>query len=170
MKTLLPRKPVDELYTVLGRAKQGKTERYRAFFRHLAAHPQEQLVHAEGERGMVMAVFTLPSYPLVFKLIRDRFDYPKLGERENVRNRYALVFRHDRVGRLIDAQEYRHLRFPRAQFETALLDELLADCAGSASQDGEDIVIHHCYVERRLRPHPDWPMQSRSGSAVNTLW
>ena len=152
LRTLLPGKPVDEIYTVLGRAKQGKTERYRQFFRHLAANPGEQLVHAEGERGMVMAVFTLPSYPLVFKLIRDRFDYPKLGERENVRNRYALVFRHDRVGRLIDAQEYRHLRFPRAQFEPSLLDELLTDCAASASAEGEDIVIHHCYVERRLRP------------------
>jgi isocitrate dehydrogenase kinase/phosphatase len=152
LRTLLPGKPVDEIYTVLGRAKQGKTERYRAFFRHLAAHPREQLVHAEGERGMVMAVLTLPSYPLVFKLIRDRFDYPKLGERADVRGRYALVFRHDRVGRLIDAQEYRHLRFPRAQFEASLLEELLADCAGSVSAEGEDLVIHHCYVERRLRP------------------
>ena len=152
LRTLLPGKPVDEIYTVLGRAKQGKTERYRQFFGHLAAHPDEQLVHADGERGMVMAVFTLPSYPLVFKLIRDRFDYPKLGERADVRSRYALVFRHDRVGRLIDAQEYRHLRFPRAQFEASLGDELLADCAGSVSAEGADIVIHHCYVERRLRP------------------
>lgn len=152
LRTLLPGKPVDEIYTVLGRAKQGKTERYRAFFGHLALNPGEQLVHADGERGMVMAVFTLPSYPLVFKLIRDRFDYPKLGERENVRRRYALVFRHDRVGRLIDAQEYRHLRFPRAQFEASLLEELLRDCAASVSAEGEDIVIHHCYVERRLRP------------------
>ena len=152
LRTLLPGKPVDEIYTVLGRAKQGKTERYRQFFGHLAAHPDEQLVHTDGERGMVMAVFTLPSYPLVFKLIRDRFDYPKLGERADVRSRYALVFRHDRVGRLIDAQEYRHLRFPRAQFEASLGDELLADCAGSVSAEGADIVIHHCYVERRLRP------------------
>ena len=35
LKTILPRKPVSELYTVLGRAKQGKTERYRELFRHL---------------------------------------------------------------------------------------------------------------------------------------
>jgi isocitrate dehydrogenase kinase/phosphatase len=69
-----------------------------------------------------------------------------------VQAKYALVFMHDRVGRLIDAQEYRHLRFPRAQFESELLDELLTQCAHSVSRDGEDIVIHHCYVERRLRP------------------
>jgi isocitrate dehydrogenase kinase/phosphatase len=152
LRTLLPGKPVDEIYTVLGRAKQGKTERYRHFFSHLAAHPGQQLVHAEGERGMVMAVFTLPSYPLVFKLIRDSFAWPKDIAREQVREKYQLVFKHDRVGRLIDAQEYRHLRFPRAQFAPALLAELLAECRLSVSADGEDIVIHHCYVERRLRP------------------
>ncbi len=152
LRTLLPGKPVDEIYTVLGRAKQGKTERYRHFFSHLAAHPQQQLVHAEGERGMVMAVFTLPSYPLVFKLIRDQFAFPKVSNREDVRNRYSLVFKHDRVGRLIDAQEYRHLRFPRAQFEPGLLQELLGECRESVSAEGQDIVVHHCYVERRLRP------------------
>ncbi len=152
LRTLLPGKPVAEIYTVLGRAKQGKTERYRHFFSHLAAHPQQRLQHADGERGMVMAVFTLPSYPLVFKLIRDRFAYPKDMAREAVRGKYQLVFKHDRVGRLIDAQEYRHLRFPRAQFTDVLLDELLAECRESVSADGDDIVVHHCYIERRLRP------------------
>jgi len=152
LRTLLPGKPLDEIYTVLGRAKQGKTERYRQFFRYLDAHPEEKLRHADGERGMVMAVFTLPGYPLVFKLIRDAFGYPKESTREDVRKKYSLVFHHDRVGRLIDAQEYRYLRFPRTQFEPALLDELLGECSRSVSCEGEDVVVHHCYVERRLRP------------------
>ncbi|MEO8159820.1 MAG: bifunctional isocitrate dehydrogenase kinase/phosphatase [Arenimonas sp.] len=152
LRTLLPGKPLDEIYTVLGRAKQGKTERYRHFFRHLQAHPGECLRAADGERGMVMAVFTLPSYPLVFKVIRDEFGFPKQSDREEVRGKYSLVFHHDRVGRLIDAQEYRHLRFPRVQFEPALLRELLDGCRLSVSAEGQDIVVHHCYVERRLRP------------------
>ena len=152
LRTLLPRKPVDELYTVLGRAKQGKTERYRHFFRHLAQHPEELFVHADGERGMVMAVFTLPSYPLVFKIIRDRFAAPKTMQRADVVAKYALVFQHDRVGRLVDAQEFRHLRFPRRQFARALLDELLETCPSSVRLDGDDLVLAHCYIERRLRP------------------
>ena len=152
LRTLLPHKPIDELYTVLGRAKQGKTERYRHFVRHLAADPDEAFVHAAGERGMVMAVFTLPSYPLVFKLIRDRFAYPKEVVREEVMAKYRLVFHHDRVGRLIDAQEFRFLRFPRQRFSPALLDEVLGECSLSAYLDGNDVVIAHCYVERRLRP------------------
>lgn len=152
LRTLLPGKPVDEIYTVLGRAKQGKTERYRHFFSYLGGHRDQQLIQAEGERGMVMAVFTLPEYPLVFKLIRDKFAYPKNIAREQVREKYQLVFRHDRVGRLIDAQEYRFLRFHRKQFSSMLLEELLNDCSESVSEDGDDIVVHHCYIERRLRP------------------
>jgi len=152
LRTLLPNKPVDEFYTMLGRAKQGKTERYRHFFRHLAAHPHENFEHAAGERGMVMLVFTLPSYPLVFKLIRDRFAYPKESVRDEVMEKYSLVFRHDRGGRLVDAQEFRWLRFPRTQFAPALLEELLGSCRETVSVDGDDLVIAHCYVERRLRP------------------
>ncbi len=152
LRTLLPFKPIDELYTVLGRAKQGKTERYRHFVRHLDSDPDEPFVHADGERGMVMAVFTLASYPLVFKLIRDKFAYPKEVVREEVVAKYRLVFHHDRVGRLIDAQEFRFLRFARQRFDAAVLKELLEECSQSAYLDGNDVVISHCYVERRLRP------------------
>ncbi len=152
LRTLLPSKPIDELYTVLGRAKQGKTERYRHFIRHLGQRSHEPFVHADGERGMVMAVFTLPSYPLVFKLIRDRFAFPKSIGRDEVRAKYDLVFLHDRVGRLVDAQEFRFLRFPRTQFAPAVRDELLAECSESVYADGEDLVLAHCYIERRLRP------------------
>jgi len=152
LRSLLPGKPIDEIYTVLGRAKQGKTERYRAFFRHFRDHPQEQLVHAEGTPGMVMAVFTLPSYPLVFKLIRDRFAWPKAMSRQQVEAKYALVFNLDRVGRLLDAQPYRHLRFPTARFAPKLLDELLAQCAQAVKIDGDEVEIALCYVQRRFRP------------------
>jgi len=152
LRTLLPNKPVDEFYTMLGRAKQGKTERYRHFYRHLQAHPQERFEHAAGERGMVMLVFTLPSYPLVFKLIRDRFAAPKESVRADVMQKYDLVFRHDRGGRLVDAQEFRWLRFPHTQFTPLLLEELLGGCSETVALDGDDLVIAHCYVERRLRP------------------
>jgi isocitrate dehydrogenase kinase/phosphatase len=151
LRTLLPRKPINEIYTVLGRAKQGKTERYRHFFRHFEAS-DEPLVHADGEKGLVMAVFTLPSYPLVFKIIRDRFAPSKLMTRQDVIDKYQLVFKHDRAGRLIDAQEFRFLRFPRARFSPELLEELFATCRSSVLEDGDDLIITHMYVERRLRP------------------
>jgi isocitrate dehydrogenase kinase/phosphatase len=151
LRTLLPRKPIDELYTVLGRAKQGKTERYRHFFRHLEAR-DDRFKLAEGEKGMVMAVFTLPSYPLVFKVIRDKFAPPKNIVRQDVLEKYQLVFKHDRAGRLVDAQEFRYLKFPRARFAPDALKELIDTCASSVIAEGDYIVLTHLYVERRIRP------------------
>lgn len=152
LKSILPSKPVAELYTVLGRVKQGKTERYQSFFTHLSTKAADELVEAEGKKGMVMLVFTLPSYPLVFKLIRDRFAPSKQVTRSDVLERYHLVFRHDRVGRLIDAQEFRELKLPLSSLSEALLSALESECARLVERQGEDLVIHHCYVERRVRP------------------
>lgn len=148
---IMPGKPVDEIYTVLGRAKQGKTERYRSLFRHLA-RSTDPFVHAEGIRGMVMIVFTLYSSELVFKVIRDRFAEPKTASRQEVMEKYQFVFQHDRVGRLVDAQEFRQLRFPRARFSPELLEELLSSSAGTCRLEGDDLIIGHCYMERRMKP------------------
>ncbi len=151
LRSFMPRKSIDELYTVLGRAKQGKTERYFALQRHLAASI-DSFVHAPGERGLVMIVFTLPSYDLVFKVIRDHFGAPKTSTRADVIERYRFVFRHDRAGRLVDAQEYKRLRLPLARFMPALAEELLAAASESCRIEGGDLIVEHCYVERRLRP------------------
>jgi len=152
LRSLLPDKPVDELYTVLGRAKQGKTERYRHFFKALAATDREQLVEADGTRGMVMVVFTLASYPLVFKVVRDHFAPGKKIGREHVLAQYRLVFHHDRAGRLIDAQEYRHLAFDRARFDPDVLGELERECARSVKVERRQVIVRHCFVQRRVRP------------------
>lgn len=151
LKSILPRKPVSELYTVLGRAKQGKTERYRELFRHLQ-QGSDQFVHAPGERGLVMICFTLPSFDVVFKVIRDRFAYPKNVLREEVLKKYELVFKHDRAGRLVDAQEFKRLEFPRARFSEAVMKELQQEAASTVHADGNTLVIDHVYIERRLTP------------------
>lgn len=152
LHALLPGKPVSELYSVLGRGKQGKTERYREIQRHFAAHPGERLVRADGVRGMVMAVFTPTGLPVVFKVIRDRFAEPKDSERADIEAKYRLVARRDRVGRLVEAQEFRRLRLPRAAFAPDMLEELLTQCADTVEAEGGMVLLRHCYVERRLRP------------------
>ncbi len=169
LQSLLPHKPVDELYTVLGRARHGKTERYRRVFRHLRDHPDEQLVRADGTRGMVMAVFTPVDCPVVFKLIRDRFAPPKDSVRQQVEEKYDLVFRHDRAGRLIDAQEFHRLRFDKAQFAPDMLDELLSECADVVSLDGDEVVVGHCYVERRVRPMDLHVRESDADAALRAM-
>jgi isocitrate dehydrogenase kinase/phosphatase len=151
LKSLLPLKPVSELFTVLGRAKQGKTERYRELFAHLG-RSTDRFVHAPGERGLVMACFTLPSFDVVFKVIRDRFPETKNILRRDVMAKYELVFKHDRAGRLVDAQEFKLLRFPLQRFAPELLEELRDETAGSVHVEGADLIFDHLYIERRMTP------------------
>ncbi len=151
LRSILPRKPVSELFTVLGRAKQGKTERFREIFRHLG-QTDDQFVTAPGEKGLVMACFTLPSFDVVFKVIRDRFPDVKNVRRDEVLAKYDMVFKHDRAGRLVDAQEFKDLRFPRARFGAEVLDELTGQCAETVRIEGDDVIVGHLYIERRMSP------------------
>ena len=151
LHSILPRKPIDELYTVLGRLRQGKTERFRCFSDHLR-RTRDQFVHTEGDRGLVMHVFTLRSFNLVFKVIRDQFGYPKNTTRAQVMSKYKLVSRHDRAGRLIDTQEFLNLKLPVNRFEGGLLAELLQGAAETIRREGGDLVLNHVYIERRVRP------------------
>lgn len=151
LHAILPHKRIAELYTALGYNKHGKTELYRDLMQHMA-HTTDRFVIAPGERGMVMIVFTMPSYDIVFKVIKDRFAYPKTNTRQTVLDRYELVFRHDRGGRLIDAQEFEHLKFDRDCFDPALLRELLEVAPSTVSLEGDAVVIRHVYTERRTTP------------------
>ena len=168
LRTFMPCNPVDELYTILGRAKQGKTERYYALRRHLA-QSFDVFVHAPGQRGLVMVAFTLPSHDLVFKVIRDRFGPPKNTTRAEVMERYKWVFEHDRVGRLVDAQEYKQLRLPKARFMPALLQDLLTEAGSVCRLDGDDLIVGHCYIERRLRPLDLFLRDAESAAAERAL-
>ena len=151
LHSLLPRKPIDELYTVLGRLRQGKAERYRSFSKHLHK-TDDKFVHAEGTRGLVMVAFTLPSYNLVFKVLRDHVGYPKNISHREVHEKYQLVSQHDRAGRLIDTQEFLNLEMPQERFTEELRQCLLQDAAMTVSIAGEKLLLQRVYVERRVRP------------------
>jgi isocitrate dehydrogenase kinase/phosphatase len=151
LKSIMPAKRVAELYIALGYDRHGKAEFFRDLSRHLAAST-DRFEFADGDRGMVMVVFTLPSYDVVFKVIRDRFAHPKQTTRRQVLERYELVFRHDRAGRLVDAQKFEHLAFPRDRFGDELLAELRDETADTVTIVGDRVVIRHLYVERRVRP------------------
>lgn len=151
LKSIMPRKRVAELYISVGYHKHGKTELYRDLLRSLETS-DEQFEIAPGERGMVMEVFTRPTHDLVLKVIKDHFAEPKHTTRRAVMEKYHLVFRHDRAGRLVDAQEFEHLEFNRARFSAALLERLLEAASATVSVEGERVHIKHAYVERRVRP------------------
>jgi isocitrate dehydrogenase kinase/phosphatase len=151
LRELMPLKRAADLYNAIGFNRHAKTDFYRDFVRHLQ-NSDDRFVAAEGARGMVMLVFTLPSYDVVFKLVRDKFDAPKDLDRADVLQRYRMVFEHDRAGRLVEAHEFEHLRIARDRFDSSLLAELARDASRTVRPDGSDVVIAHAYVERRVRP------------------
>jgi isocitrate dehydrogenase kinase/phosphatase len=151
LKSLLPMKSLAELHTAIGFPQHGKTSLYRSLYRHLE-NSNDKFVLARGTPGMVMSVFTLVSFNVVFKIIKDHFDPPKNTTRDAVMRRYKLVYNHDRVGRMVDAQEFENLSFDRDRFDPALLEQLLAEASGSVHVKGDQVVIRHVYTERQVYP------------------
>jgi isocitrate dehydrogenase kinase/phosphatase len=151
LQRLLPHKTKADLYTAIGLQKQGKTEFYRDFLHHLK-HSTDRLEIAPGIKGMVMTVFTLPSYPYVFKVINDRFAPPKKTSREQVERKYQIVKMQDRVGRMADTLEYSYAAFPLARISPALMREFERKIPSSLEIDGDMLIIRHLYIERRLTP------------------
>jgi len=157
LRSMMPRKPRNEIYNALGLAKQGKTLFYRDFLHHLR-HSSDQFRIAPGIKGMVMLVFDLPSFPYVFKIIKDYYPPQKDTTREQIQGKYLLVKQHDRVGRMADTLEYSEVAFPRARFN----DELIAEIEKFApsqleisDRDGDgqlEVIIKHVYIERRMIP------------------
>lgn len=151
LQSIVPNKPKCELYMMLGLGKQGKT----LFFRDLEQHLRrstDTFVLAEGTKGMVMVVFTLPSFPYVFKIIRDWFVPPKDTDRQSVEERYKFVKLNDRVGRMADTLEYAHVAFPLDRLDGALVEELEKLAPSILERDGDRLVLRHLYIERRLVP------------------
>ncbi len=151
LRTMMPKKPRSEIYTGLGLGKQGKTLFYRDLLHHLH-HSLDTFVEAPGTRGQVMHVFHLPSFPFVFKLIKDVFGPSKNTDRETVKSKFVMVKQVDRVGRMADAIEFTNLALPRARFAQRLLDQLFELAPSIIESDGENLVVKHCYVERRMTP------------------
>lgn len=151
LRSILPNKPRSELYIMLGLGKQGKTMFFRDFIYHLH-HSEDQFIMAPGIRGLVMLVFTLPSYPYVFKLIKDVFGTSKNMDRATVKKKFMMVKQVDRVGRMADTLEFSNVLFPLKRFSNEVLDELHALAPNCFEIDGEQLIIKHLYIERRMEP------------------
>jgi isocitrate dehydrogenase kinase/phosphatase len=149
--SLMPRRPRTELYSALGLQKHGKNLFYRDFLAHLR-HSSDQFRIAPGIKGMVMLVFDLPSFPYVFKVIKDFYPAQKETTREQIKAKYLLVKQHDRVGRMADTLEYSAVAFPRQRFEEELVAELRHFCGSLLEENDDVIVIKHLYIERRMIP------------------
>ncbi|EHK3320601.1 bifunctional isocitrate dehydrogenase kinase/phosphatase [Escherichia coli] len=155
LREILPGKTTAELYMAIGCQKHAKTESYREYLVYLQGC-NEQFIEAPGIRGMVMLVFTLPGFDRVFKVIKDKFAPQKEMSAAHVRACYQLVKEHDRVGRMADTQEFENFVLEKRHISPALMELLLQEAAEKITDLGEQIVIRHLYIERRMVPLNIW--------------
>lgn len=175
LRSILPSKPLSDLYFSLGYTKHGKTEFYRML--HGFVHEsREKFVIAPGKEGAVMIGFTLPDFGYVFKLIKDRPCFLRSDEttskrttREEIVRQYAFVCHRDRVGRLVDTQEFENLRFKRKRFSANLLREFAVAATGAVTIEREYVVIHHLYLQRKVTPLPIFLMQEQEAEAIRRV-
>ena len=151
LHSLLPNKKRSEIYASIGEHRHGKTEFYRGFLKHLDCS-SDRFITAPGIKGTVMTVFTLPSYQTVFKIIKDEFAPQKDVTANDVRRKYHMVKRHDRVGRMADTQEFENFTLPVERLAPALLAELRSVAATSIAIEGKRLRIGHLYTERSMTP------------------
>ncbi|WP_321819381.1 MULTISPECIES: bifunctional isocitrate dehydrogenase kinase/phosphatase [unclassified Burkholderia] len=149
--TIMPGKPKAEIYTSVGLQKQGKNLFYRDLLHHLS-HSSDRFIIAPGIKGLVMLVFTLPSFPYVFKIIKDQFPPPKETTRAQIMEKYQLVKRHDRLGRMADTLEYSSVALPLSRLDHALVRELEKEVPSLLEYEDDNLVIKHLYIERRMTP------------------
>lgn len=149
--SILPYKSTSELYNSIGFVKHGKTVLYRDLLRHLAKS-DDKFVAAPGVKGMVMNVFTLPSYNMVFKVIKDHFAPPKNVTQQEVKEKYELVSLHDRVGRMADSHMFENFIFDLNRFSEELVEELLRDAPSKVRILDGQLEIKHLYIEKKMVP------------------
>lgn len=151
LRELLPLRKPSEIFSSIGFRKQAKTDGYRELMAYLA-RSDDRFVPAPGVPGLVMIVFTLPGYDVVFKVIRDHFPPQKQVTPDDVAKRYRIVARHDRAGRLVEAQRFVDLRLPVGLFDPQLLEELITDASRTVAIEKDQVTVATVYVERKVIP------------------
>ena len=175
LRTILPHKPVADLYNALGFNRHGKTEFYRDLHRFVHVS-KRQFITAPGREGAVMSVFTLPNYHYVFKVIKDRPCFLRSGsitdktiDKAEVKQRYKFVTHRDRVGRLVDTQEFENVRFKAKRYSEEVLHEFEVAARDSVTRQGEYVVVSHLYLQRKVTPLPIFFQEENDSAAIRQV-
>ncbi len=160
LNSILPQKPLSDLFNSVGFNKHGKTEFYRDLHRFVHIS-KEKFEYAPGKEGAVMLVFTLPNYNHVFKVIKDKPCFVRSSHmtdktitKSQVMERYDFVCKRDRVGRLVDTQEFENLKFRKKRFSDELLNDCLKIANDAVKINNDYVIINHLYLQRKVIPLP----------------
>ncbi len=172
LESIAPTRPRAYVFTAIGFIHPGKLELVKELRHHLAT-THEKFCTARGVPGTVMAVFELPTFRYVFKVIRDVSTKETFRGRRHVVGQYWRVHRMDRVGRMLDIMTFHNLRFARQTFDEALLAELLRDAPSSVWTENGEVVFRYLYAERQIAPldvylaDPDIAPEAKSRAVID---
>lgn len=175
LRTILPHKPVSDLFNSIGNYKHGKTEFYRNLHRFIHVS-EEKYIIAPGEEGAVMMVFTLPDYDYVFKVIKDRPCFLRSNNVTNkninkaqVMDRYNFVCNRDRAGRLVDTQEFENVRFKCKRYSENLLYEFKVAGKENILIKNDYVIVNHMYIQRKVTPLPIYFVEEVSPELIGQV-
>ena len=151
LESIAPTRPRAYICSSIGFIHPGKLVLVKELRAHMAA-TGERFEVAPGVPGDVMAVFTLPTFRYVFKVIRDVSTKEHFRGRRHVVGQYWRVHRMDRVGRMLDSMTFHNLQFLRTDFQPEVLEELLRVAPGSVTTEGKHVVFQYVYAQRQIAP------------------
>jgi isocitrate dehydrogenase kinase/phosphatase len=151
LDTLAPERGHPAMCAVLGFTHPARVALNQRLRRHLR-ETGERFTPAPGRVGMAMVVFSPPSFPYVFKVVRDFSSKQAWMGRARIMEIYRWVHEMNRGRLMLDAWVYRNLHFPREFFDERVLRELVASAPSSVRLDGNTVVLKHVYAQRRVQP------------------
>jgi isocitrate dehydrogenase kinase/phosphatase len=151
LDALAPERGHPAMCAVLGFTHPARVVLNQRLQRHLR-ETGERFSRTPGREGTAMVVFAPPSFPYVFKVIRDFSSKAGWTGRARIMDLYRWVHEINRGRLMLDAWLYRNLDFPRRHFDDGVLQELLASAPNSVRIEGDRVILKHVYAQRRVQP------------------
>jgi len=175
LDTLAPERGHPAMCAVIGFTHPARVALNQRLRQHLR-ETGERFVRAPGRVGTAMAVFSPPSFPYVFKVIRDFSSKPGWRGRSHISEVYRLVHEMNRGRLMLDSWIYRNLHFQRDAFDQPVLEELLRTAPESVRMHGDTVVLKQVYAQRRVEPLSalfertgDRTLRERAADALGTF-
>jgi isocitrate dehydrogenase kinase/phosphatase len=160
LDALAPERGHPAMCAVLGFTHPARVALNQRLQRHLR-ESGERFSRTPGREGTAMVVFAPPSFPYVFKVIRDFSSKAGWTGRARIMDLYRWVHEINRGRLMLDAWLYRNLDFPRRHFDDGVLQELLVSAPNSVRIEGDRIILKHVYAQRRVQPLNQFFEESR---------
>jgi isocitrate dehydrogenase kinase/phosphatase len=151
LDTLAPERGHPAMCAVIGFTHPARVALNQSLRRHLR-ETGERFSPVPGRRGMAMSVFAPPSFPYVFKVIRDTSSKQGWTGRGRIMDVYRWVHEMNRGRLILDAWMYRNLHFARDCFDARVLEDLLHSAPASVRVEGDRVLLKHVYAQRKVRP------------------